>query len=111
MPLEIMKLVAYIGSTGAVLGSLWGGGSFVDKHFAHQDDFAISVLMQDQDRNNDALRQIQARIWRLEGNYGFNHSKWPQSAQEELKALEEQKKKIDDHLQRLDALMIQKTQG
>lgn len=99
---------AILGTSVAGITALYNGALFIDTRYAHQSEFAVLVMMADEDRTNDALRQLQARIWRLEEHYGLDHTIWPDAAKEEVRYLEERKKKLEKHLNMLDEQLMQR---
>lgn len=99
---------ATIGVVVALVGGTYKGVSFVDERYAHQDDLEMVNMRLDEKMNNDRVNQVQQRIWLLEKEYGMDRSKWPQSAQQEVKDLELKKEKLEKHLEKLDEIMIQR---
>lgn len=99
---------AAIGVTVALVGGTYQGIGFVDNRYAHQDDVEMISMRLDEKVSNDRVNQVQGRIWRLEEQYGMDREKWPQSAQQEVKDLEEKKRKLERHLEKIDDIMMQR---
>lgn len=95
-----------IGVSVTLVGGTYKSVTFVDNHYAHQDDVELISMRLEEKITNDRVNQIQSRIWRLEEQYGLDRTKWPQSVLQEVKELEMKKQRLDKHLENIDEQMI-----
>src|SRR5262245_36599968 len=66
----------------AMIGAMYGGGSWVDNRYHHADDalqgrsdLVLVEMRLDQKIMADRLNNVQMRIWRMEDRYGVNMNK------------------------------------
>lgn len=105
-----MDVKAYIGMAAAVpalVGGLYGSGSWVDSRYAHEEDLSLVEMRLNEKITSDRLNQIQSRIWRLEERYGEDHAQWPTEAKSELRELMERKVRLDRTLEKFDQSILQ----
>jgi len=93
----------------AMIGAMYGGGSWVDNRYHHADDalqgrsdLVLVEMRLDQKIMADRLNNVQMRIWRMEDRYGVNMNKATTeddaAALEEYKALKLEKNELERQL-------------
>jgi hypothetical protein len=83
--MDLTKLISYGGSAAAAVTALYGGGTWVDDRYAHQDDVVLIDMRLEQSIQLDALKETRARLYQLEDRY--KDSPMPPSVQEEYRQL------------------------
>lgn len=92
------KLVSFVTAGGTALATLWGGASFVDTRYAHQDDVVFIEMRLEQKILTDRSNQLQQRIWKIEDRYGIDLFEAPGPVKEEYRALKDEMADVDQEV-------------
>lgn len=111
-----------IAAVPAVIGGMYGGGSWVDNRYAHtaemHDHKAELILIEmrlDQKIMNDRVNALQNRIWKMEERYGpqmeLAKEGRDDAAMEEYRALMTEKHELERQLQNIESRIMEQEYG
>jgi hypothetical protein len=98
MDLDLATVGKYVGGIGALVGTLYGGGNYVDTRYAHQDDVQLMSMRLDQKILADRAAQLQARRWTIEDRYGLDLAEAPDTVKEEYRRIREELDDLDQEM-------------
>lgn len=89
------KVISFVTAGGTALATLWGGASFVDTRYAHQENVVLIEMRLEQKILTDRSNQLQQRIWKLEDRYGPDMFEAPGPLKEEYRQLKDEMADVD----------------
>jgi len=116
--MDLPTIGKWVGGAAAIVTTLYGGGSWVDTRYNHQNEFLYKVaeLQQELNETNDrveyrALNEIRRQkdwtIHHLEDRNGMNREHWPQADKERAREAEAEKERIDRQLRIYEERILQ----
>lgn len=92
------KIVSFVTAGGTALATLFGGASFVDTRYAHQDNVVLIEMRLEQKILTDRANQLQQRIWKIEDRYGIDLFEAPGPIKEEYRQLKDEMADVDQEI-------------
>src|SRR3990167_6479475 len=82
------KIVSMIGAAGTAIATFYGGATFVDHRYAHNDNLVMVEMRLEQKILTDRSVQLQQRLWKIEDRYGPDLFEAPAMVKEEHRQIQ-----------------------